>query len=161
MQSINDSVAKHPRGTFRFLSVAAGADFHRCLEVNAGGEITVTELHTNSTEEEERAKLVADGFIEIDRDGMPVDVQHSILQSDAARIVLQEAVDKLAALGIAGMIQPIVSPIDASAGWFLIVAKNGEDVSSLRALLTAGCDACNANNTPYTRALEMIKLMDN
>lgn len=160
MQSTDDQNHQKPRGTFRFLSVPDGADFHRSLEVNTAGHIHVAVLHSNSTEEEERAKLVADGYIEIDRDGLPIDMQHSILQRDAARMVLQEAVDKLAALGIAGMIQPIVSPIDASAGLFLIVAKDGNDVASLRALLTAGCDACSGNNLPYARALEMIKLMD-
>lgn len=160
MQATDDPIPVTPRGTFRFLSVQEDGDFHRRVEVQAVGRTSVAELHSNSTEEEERARLLADGFIEIDRDGLPIDVQHSILQSEAVRTALQETADRLASLGIAATIQPIVSPVDASVGWFLIVAKNGDDVASLRALLTAGCDACSANNLPHARALEMIKLMD-
>lgn len=156
----NADIAPTPaRGTFRFINVHAGSDFHRSIEVQIAQKVTVSDLHPNTTEQEERARLVADGFIEIDRDGAPVDLTHSILQSDAARIILQEAVDKLEQLGIAGFVQPIVSPVDASAGWFLIVAKNKEDVTSLRALLTAGCDACSADVEPYLKALAMIQVM--
>jgi hypothetical protein len=156
----NDDTAPHtPRGTFRFVNVHAGTDFHRSIEVQIAHNVTITDLHPNTTEEEARAKMVADGFVEIDRDGAPVDVTHAILQSDAARIILQEAIEKLEQLGIAGFAQPIVSPVDASAGWFLIVAKNQEEVTSLRALLTAGCDACSANLEPYAKALAMIQAM--
>ena len=156
----DDAMPVKSRGTFRFVNVHAGTDFHRSIEIHTAHQTSVTDLHPNTTEEEERAKMVADGFVEIDRDGAPVDVRRSILQSDAARIILQEAIAKLEQLGIAGLAQPIVSPVDASAGWFLIVAKNTDDVTSLRALLTAGCDACSANLEPYAKALEMIKLMD-
>ena len=159
MLSNDDSEPIQPRGTFRFVNVHAGTDFHRSIEVHTAHHANILDLHPNTTEEEERAKMVADGFIEIDRDGVPVDIKQSILQNDAARIILQEAIDKLEQLGISAFAQPIVSPVDASAGWFLIVAKNADEVTSLRALMTAGCDACSANNEPYVRALDMIKLM--
>lgn len=159
MLSNDDAEPDEPRGTFRFVNVCAGTHFHRSIEVQTANQNSINDLHPNTTEEEERAKMVANGFVEIDRDGAPVDIQRSILQNDAARIVLQEAIDKLEQLGIAAFAQPIVSPVDASAGWFLIVAKNTDEVTSLRALMTAGCDACSANNEPYVRALDMIKRM--
>lgn len=159
MPDHDDTPAIKPHGTFRFVNVHAGTDFHRSIEVQIAQQVSVTDLHPNTTEEEERAKMVANGFVEIDRDGAPVDVTRSILQSDAARIILQEAIEKLEQLGVAGFAQPIVSPVDASAGWFLIVAKNNEEVTSLRALLTAGCDACSADLAPYVKALAMIELM--
>lgn len=159
MPDDDDILPLKPRGTFRFVNVHAGTDFHRRIEVQIAQHISVSDLHPNTTEAEERSKMVADGFIEIDRDGVPIDVKHSVLQSDAARIILQEAIEKLEQLGIAGFAQPIVSPVDASAGWFLIVAKNSEEVTSLRALLTAGCDACSADLEPYAKALAMIQIM--
>lgn len=159
MLTNDDAETDQPRGTFRFVNVCAGTNFHRSIEIRTANQSGISDLHPNTTEEEERAKMVADGFVEIDRDGAPVDIQRSILQNDAARIILQEAIDKLEQLGIAAFAQPIVSPVDASAGWFLIVAKNTDEVTSLRALMTAGCDACSANNEPYVRALDMIKRM--
>ena len=148
------------RGAFRFINVNVGIDSHRSIEIDHGDKLkNVTELHPNTTEEEVRAQMVADGFIEIDREGQPVDVCHNILHNDRARAVIDEAIAKLAALGIAAFNQPIVSPVDGSAGWFLIAGKNEAEVASLRALLTAGCDSCSADRHVYVKALEMIALM--
>ena len=148
------------RGSFRFINVNAGTDSHRSIEVTHGETSTVTDLHPNTSEEEVRAQMVADGYCEIDRDGLPVDPRHNILQNDAARRIIDEAITQLAALGIAAFNQPIVSPVDGSAGWFLIAARNVADVTSLRALLTAGCDGCSGNRDAYVKALQMIALMD-
>lgn len=149
-----------PRGTFRFVNVRVGTDSHRSIEVNHGDDATVSDLHPNTTEEEVRAQMVADDYLEIDQHGAPVDIRHNILQNEAVRVILDAAAEQLARIGVATFNQPIVSPIDGIAGWFLIVAKDQSDTTSLRALLTAGCDGCNADRSAHGRALQMIALMD-
>ena len=154
--------ARIHRGSFRFINVNNGSDNHRSIEVfhTGSAEANVTELHANTTEEEARAQLLADGYTEIDRDGKPVDARHEILQNAAALAIIDNAIAQLAALGIASLNQPIVSPVDGSTGWFLIAAKTPADVTSLRALLTAGCDSCGADRQAYLKALRMIGLID-
>ena len=159
MATPTDLTPAQSRGTFRFVNVSVGSLSQRCIEVGHGDRLNVTDLHANTTEEEVRAQMVADGFIEIDRDGAPLDIRHNILQNDRVREIIDQAIAQLAALGIAGFNQPIVSPVDGSAGWFLIVAKNDAEVTSLRALLTAGCDGYSDNREAYLKALKMIALM--
>ncbi len=159
----DSTLAPASRGTFRFVNVIAGSHSHRSVEINTDATSTVTDLHPNTTEEELRAQLVADGYLEIDRDGALLDPQKNILQNEkagAARAIIDRAISELAALGLAAFNQPIVSPVDGCAGWFLIVGKNADDVTSLRALLTAGCDASGADRAVYVRALQMIALND-
>ena len=150
------------RGSFRIINVSAGSDSHRSIEVrhSDASEAVISALHANTTEEETRARLLADGYTEIDRDGAPLDAQHQILQNTTARAIIDNAIAQLAALGIAALNQPIVSPVDGSTGWFLIAAKTSADVTSLRALLTAGCDTCGADPQAYLKALQMIGLAD-
>lgn len=157
----NDPGASTTRGNFRFINVNAGTDSHRSIEVRSvdSAQATVTDLHPNTTEEETRAQMVADGYIEIDREGQPVDPRHNVLQNEAVRAILEQAIEALAALGVAAFNQPLVSPVDGSAGWFLIAASDHADVTSLRALLTAGCDGCGADPQAYLKALRMIGLM--
>ena len=159
MSSIPNQPQQETRGTFRFINVKAGTDSHRSMEVVHGGLVTMTDLHANTTEEETRAQLVADGYVEIDRDGNPVDMCHTILQNEMARAIVDDAIAKLAAIGVVAVNQPIISPVDASAGWFLIAAKDDAEVNSLRALLTAGCDACGSDHSAYLKALDMLRLM--
>ncbi len=161
MTSQNDPAARPARGNFRFVNVNAGTDSHRSIEVRPAGatQAAITDLHPNTTEEETRAQMVADGYLEIDRDGHPVDARHNILQNEAAHAVIEQAIEALAALGVAAFNQPLVSPVDGSTGWFLIVARDRADVTSLRALLTAGCDGCGADPQAYLKALKMLGLM--
>lgn len=162
MTSAPDSRSPAARGTFRFVNVKAGTDSHRSIEIEHDDGRALTDLHPNTTEEEVRAKMVSDGYTEIDRNGTPIDVRHNILQNEIAhqaRAIIDDAIARLALLGIIGFNQPIVSPVDGSAGWFLIAAKNQADVTSLRALLTAGCDGCSGNHDAYVKALEMLALM--
>lgn len=157
-ESAND--AKPMRGTFRFLNVRIGADTHRSVEIESGASLSVTEIPASKTEEELRASMLADGYIEVDRDGHPISILDNILRNEKAQAILQEAVGNLKKIGIEALAQPLVSPVDHTVGWFLIVAKDQADVRCLRALLTAGCDVCGASHAQYARALDMISALE-
>ena len=157
-ESANDG--KPMRGTFRFLNVRAGAGNHRSVEIESGTSLSVTEIPASKTEEEMRAAMLADGYIEVDRDGHPISVLDNILRNEKAQAILQDAVKKLKKIGIEAMAQPLVSPVDHTVGWFLIVAKDHADVKCLRALLTAGCEVCGADHAQYALALDMISALE-
>jgi hypothetical protein len=160
MTTESTSDRKPMRGTFRFLNVRVGAGNYRNMEVESGGSLSVTEITSSKTEEEIRAAMLADGYIEVDRDGHPISVLDNILRNEKAQAILQDAVKKLKKIGIEGLVQPLVSPVDHTVGWFLIVAKDHADVKCLRALLTAGCDVCGADHAQYARALDMISVLE-
>lgn len=149
------------RGTFRFLNVRIGTDMRHCIEIESAGTSHVTDLPGNTTEEELRAKMLLDGFIEVDRNGNPIRVLENILRNDQALAILEEATQKLKDIGIDALSQPLVSPVDHTVGWYLIVAKDKIDVRNLRALLAAGCDICGADHAEYARALDMISAVEN
>ena len=157
-ESVGD--VKPIRGTFRFLNVGIGSGTHRSVEIESGASQSVTEISASKTEEEIRAAMLADGYIEVDRDGHPISVLDNILRNEKAQAILQDAVKKLKKIGIEGLVQPLVSPVDHTVGWFLIVAKDHADVKCLRALLTAGCDVCGADHAQYARALDMISVLE-
>lgn len=152
----SEKSGKPARGTFRFLNVRIGADNHHCIEVASGAALSVSDVPASRTEEELRAAMLADGFIEVDREGKPIGELENILKNEKALKILDDAVKKLKKIGIDALNQPLVSPVDHTVGWFLIVAKDKTDVTSLRALLTAGCDICGADHAEYARALDMI-----
>lgn len=161
MTSTHGKDEKPVRGTFRFLNVKVGTAHHRSIEIQTGLVLNVTDLPGNTTEEDMRARMLADGFIEVDRDGKPIDALENVLRNETALGILKDAAQKLKSIGIEAFNQPLVSPVDNAVGWFLIVAKDHADVNCLRALLTAGCDICDADHTEYTRALDMISTMEN